>query len=483
MVKGAAWMASMRWCLKLIGLINTIILARILAPEDFGVIAMAMVVVGLLEQMAEFSVDQVLLRERDPNRAMFDSAWSIQLFLGLVLGGIVFAAAPQIASFYGDQRVELVVQIISGRALLSGFVNIGTVNFRKDLDFGKEFRFWVYSRLAQFFITLGFVLYYRDYLAMAIAMPVAMAIKVAISYRMSSYRPRLSFKYVRPFWNFARWLVITNIAQFINRRGDEVVVGNAASAETVGAYYVGSDISAMLTREFLLPTGRAFLPIYSKLSHEPDELSLTFGFVMSFAALIAFPIGLGASVVAEDFVLVVLGDQWHLAIPFFQWLAIFGALAAFVSVIGPMLVVQRQEKISAFIQVAQALTSIPLLFFVASIASVIDIAIARTALMLFFTLVYLWMTVRYCLQTVKSLCLALWRPLVASFAMSRIVMHFHHSLWENIYLSLAFDALVGAVTYVFILSALWVLAGRPAGAERETMTWIIQRMNALKPTS
>lgn len=476
MAKGAAWMAGMRWSLKFVGLINTIILARLLLPEDFGIIAMAMVVVGFLEQMSEMSVDQVLLRERDAGRDMYDSAWSIQVCLGFTFSVIVFLLAPHIAQFYGEPRVQLVVEIVAVRAVLFGLVNIGTVDFRKNLEFGKEFRFWVYSRLAQFVLTLGLVLYFRNYIAMAIAIPMAMAIQIVLSYRMSAYRPRICFKYVRVFWNFARWLIITNIAQFINKRGDEFVVGNAAPAETVGAYFVASDVSAMLTREILLPTGRAFLPIYSKLLHDSSELAKTFTLVLRFAALIAFPIGFGSSVVAEDFVLVVLGDQWRSVIPFFEWLAIFGALAGFVSVIRPMLIVQRHEKISAFIQVSQALTSVPLLFFVASIGSILDVAVVRTYFMVGITCVYLWVATRYCLQSLASLASALWRPLVASILMAGVVQRFHHSLWENIYLSLMFDAVVGLLLYVAAILALWTISGRPDGAEREIVRWGFERV-------
>lgn len=476
MAKGAAWMAGMRWTLKFVGLINTIILARLLAPEDFGIIAMAMVVVGFLEQMSEMAVDEVLVRERDPDRDMYNSAWSIQLCLGVVVGVVVFFAAPHIAQFYGEPRVQLVVEIVAGRAVFSGFVNIGTVNFRKNLEFGKEFRFWVYSRIAQFVLTLGLVLYFRNYLAMAVAIPMAMAIQVIISYRMSTYRPRMCFKYVRPFWNFAKWLIVTNIAQFVNKRGDEFVVGNAAPAETVGAYYVASDSSAMLTREILVPTGRAFLPIYSKLRHDPDGLSKRFTLVLCFAALIAFPIGFGSSAVAEDFVLVVLGGQWHAVIPFFEWLALYGALAGFVSVIRPMLVVRRHEKIAAYIQVSRAVLSVPLLFYVASIGSILDVAIARTFFMVGFTCIYLWISTRYCLLSLVSLASALWRPLVASVLMAQVVQHFHHSLWENIYLSLMFDVVVGAMLYIATILTLWIVSGRREGAEREIVQWSLERL-------
>lgn len=478
MVKGAAWMAGMRWSLKFIGLINTVILARLLAPEDFGVIAMAMVVVGLLEQLSDFYVDQVLLREKNPDRQMYDSAWSIQLCSGLVFGVFVVLAAPYVASFYGDERVELVVIIVAGRAVIFGFTNIGVVDFRKNLDFKKEFKFWVGSRLAQFVLTLGIVLYFQNYIALAVAIPLAMVIKVTLSYRMSSYRPRLCFQYVRPFWHFAKWLVVTNVAQFINRRGDEFVVGNAAEAETVGSYYLASDISAMLTREILQPTGRAFLPIYSKLLDDPRGLSDAFRLVLCFSACIAFPIGFGASVVADDFILVVLGDQWRFSIPFFKWLAIFGALAGFVSVTKPMLVVQKHERAFALIQVWQATTSIPIMFFVASVATVLDVAIARTMLMIVFTFIYLWVLVKYCRQSPSAILFVLWRPLAASTMMAGVVLQLHHSVFDNIYLSLAFDVLAGSVSYILFVTVLWFVSGRPNGAERETVLWVKQRIKS-----
>ena len=76
MVQGTVWMVSMRWSLKVIGVVNTVIIARLLAPDDFGVIAMAMIIVGLLIEISETNVAIALVRNKDATRDDYNSAWT-----------------------------------------------------------------------------------------------------------------------------------------------------------------------------------------------------------------------------------------------------------------------------------------------------------------------------------------------------------------------------------------------------------------------
>lgn len=468
-------MMGMRWVIRFIGLINTIILARLLTPDDFGIIAMAMVVAGLVEMFAEFGIEGLLLRQEKPTKDMYNNGWTIQLALGVVVGAVIFLSAPLVADFYGDARVELVIQIVSLRAFLSGFVNIGVIDFRRNLEFGKEFRFWVYTRIAQFFLAIGLVLYFGNYIGMALSIPLAMAVKVVISYLMSPYRPRISMTNVRPFWDFAKWILSSNFAIYINERGDEFVVASVAPAKVVGEYYVASDISTMLTREVLLPTNRAMYPIYTRIKNNVSELFDTFHLAFCFGALIAFPIGAGAASVGKDFVDVILGPQWTEAVPFFQCLAIYGAFAAIVSIFRPMLIVQGYEKVSAYVQISQSVISLSALFIAAIFGEILDIAITRTFVMIWFFLFYCWILKVYCGQTAGRIFQAVWRPLVASLLMYFVVIELHHVLFVNKYLSLLFDVLVGVCTYVAVIFGLWTISGRPDGAEAEILAWLKNR--------
>src|SRR5262245_39972073 len=130
-------MVAMRWTIRLIGLVNTVILARVLTPGDFGLVAMATVAIGLLDAVTTVNVELPLIRNRAIGRPHYDSAWTLQVLSGLVKSGLYFAVAPLLVKYYGDPRVGTVVCIIALRPAIESFENIGQVDFRRDLQFDK----------------------------------------------------------------------------------------------------------------------------------------------------------------------------------------------------------------------------------------------------------------------------------------------------------------------------------------------------------
>src|SRR6478672_21182 len=117
-------MVAMRLTIRLIGLLNTVILARILTPEDFGLVAMATVVLGLLDAVIAVNVDLPLIRNRTVGRPHYDSAWTLQIITGLITSGLYFGVAPLLVKYYGDARVGIVACILALRPAIEGFENI-----------------------------------------------------------------------------------------------------------------------------------------------------------------------------------------------------------------------------------------------------------------------------------------------------------------------------------------------------------------------
>jgi O-antigen/teichoic acid export membrane protein len=181
LVHGAAWMVAMRWTVRSIGLLNTVILARLLTPQDFGLIAMAAVVIGFLDSVLDLNTDLPLVRNSAAGRSHYNSAWTLQVLSGSLKSALFIGIAPLLVAYYGDPRVGTIAYIIALRPFIEGFENIGQVDFRRDLRFDKEFRYWVYRRLLTFFLTIGIAFWLRNYLALAIAAPVSGAVTVVLS--------------------------------------------------------------------------------------------------------------------------------------------------------------------------------------------------------------------------------------------------------------------------------------------------------------
>jgi lipopolysaccharide exporter len=128
--------------LKTIGLINTVIIAWLLTPDDFGVVAISMISFAFLEAMSDANRGKALIRNKHMAREDYDSARTIKVMVGVGLTAAAFAITPLCAVYFTDERVVTAVQIISLRALFLGFKSTGVAGFRRDLIF-REFSYWI----------------------------------------------------------------------------------------------------------------------------------------------------------------------------------------------------------------------------------------------------------------------------------------------------------------------------------------------------
>src|SRR5688572_20549067 len=190
MAAGIAWMSLMRICIKGLGLINTVILARLLVPADFGLVAMAMAIIALLELFGAFNFDVALIQRQDAGRGFYDTAWTLNIALGLAVAIVLSLIALPAADFYNEPRLSAVTYALAIGIFAAGFENIGVVAFRKDLDFRKEFVLRIVQKVCAVFITLPLAFTLRSYWALVIGQVSASFLSVLISYHVHPYRPR-----------------------------------------------------------------------------------------------------------------------------------------------------------------------------------------------------------------------------------------------------------------------------------------------------
>ena len=469
MARGAAWMIGMRWTVRAIGLVNTIILARLLTPADFGLVAMASVVVGFLDAVGDFGVEGPLIRSLAVGRPHYDSAWTLQVIEGLAKTGLLICIAPSLAAYYGDPRVETLVYIIALRPGIEGFENIGQVDFRRQLHFAKDFRYWIYRRLLSFVLSIGIVLWLRNYIALATAAPVTGIATVVLSFIMSSYRPHFTLSRVGEIWAFSKWWLLFGSVRFFGNRGEEFILGGLTTPQVVGGYVVAGDFTRLLTQESVLPALRALTPSYAKLSDNAPQLLRAFRLSFGVLVTISLAVGIGTSVVAEDLVLVVLGTQWHIAIPFFQWLALHNTLWCIVQTTQPYFMVTYRERLFALCNLGYLIVLIPVILIAAHTAgsetAALVVARARAAVTGCFMVGMLAVLVGLGVFSLGQLVDVLWRPLTACAVMAVCVLSAGVEVGTPQIVSLGIHVGIGMATFFITLMLLWVISGRPAGTE------------------
>lgn len=169
MALGAVWMVLFKLIERSIGLISTLILARLLLPQDFGTIAMAMTFIAMAELLTAFGFDIALIQNRDATVEHYNTAWTGNLLLGLSIAVVMLVAAVPIAHFYRKPELVWVIVCLAFGPLISGAENIGVVAFRKELTFRREFVFQLSRKLIGFCVVVPLAFWLRNYWALSSA--------------------------------------------------------------------------------------------------------------------------------------------------------------------------------------------------------------------------------------------------------------------------------------------------------------------------
>jgi O-antigen/teichoic acid export membrane protein len=459
-------MIGMRWSIRGIGLISTIILARLLVPEDFGIVAMAMLVVGLIEVLSESGQRYAVIREPNPDRESYDTAWTILVLQGIVLAAIIFAAAPLGAWYFEEPRSENLLYFLALRPLINGFQNIGTVAFLKDFEFQKDFRFGVYQKIIPVIITIALAWYLRNYWALAYGIVAGSLAGVVLSYLMHPYRPHFCLSRARRILGFSISILFQAISHFVSQKTDEFVVGGQYGAQSMGFYSVASDVGTSATGELTVPMSRALFPIYARLAYDPKELAATFGNALAAVAVLAFASGVGVFAVAEPLVLCVLGENWLPAATLLSWLALNAAAMEIANACFPTLNAMGHERMALRLSWLRTLGLVVVLVPAAHLASIEVVAAGRFALMTAFLPVFLVYTSRRLGVPLMTSFRAIWRPAVAAVLMAVAIKLLPFENVGSVYLQLVSEVSFGAIVFTSALTMLWLISGRPAGFER-----------------
>jgi O-antigen/teichoic acid export membrane protein len=470
LARGSFWMIAMRWVIRGIGFLSTILLARLLAPDDFGVVAMAMVAVALLEVFTQSGSDLALLRNAEPTREHYDAAWTLEILQGIVLAILLYTTAPLVGGHFEDPRVTNVIRLLSLRAIFGGFQNIGVVKFRRELRFGREFQFGIVKKCATFCVTLVAALMLRNYWALVIGQVVGRIVEVGVSYLMSDYRPRFSVRKIGDLWGFSRWLILARFSRLLNRQFDRWIVGSISGAHAMGYYYIASDFASSPSDEVVLPMSRAAFPVYSRLRDDPAALVDAFTRVLSSMTSISFVMGLGMAAVAHDFVSVVLGPKWFEAVPLIPWLGVFGAAYGVAHSLDSYMLATGRERLTAVLTLGNAILMAPVLWFAGHRFGIAGVAAAKAAMAIVFVLTLVAGATHRSPLAPRAVWRCVWPPLAACGAMLFAVKAVQ-SFWPAPapFIGLLRDVALGAIVYIAATLLVWSLRGRPEGVERDAL--------------
>ena len=275
--------------------------------------------------------------------------------------------------------------------------------------------------------------------------------------------------------------MINNALTVLSQRGAHLVVGRLLSPQSLGLYTISYEMAHLPTTELAMPVNRALFPGYSKLQNDRAAMQSAFLQVLGLIALVTIPAGLGMASIAHLFVPAVLGSKWTAAAPLISLLAVAGTIHALQANIDSVYFATGHPRLKGAVTLLEIACFLPLLLLMVPRFGLTGAAVALICTAMLAAPVNYAIALRLLTLHPSTLVPVLWRPIVAALVVAATLLAvFPHaavrpSSIQNLRPMMAAISL-GAIIYASVAGGLWIMAGRPDGAEH----WIIKQFQRLR---
>lgn len=454
MVRGGFWVFSLRITTRLFGLVRTIILARLLAPADFGLFGIALLAMSALETFSQTGFNAALVQKKKDTKPYLDTVWTVQVVRGMLLFLIAFAIAPYVAVFFDATAAKPILQVIAFSVLLGGFGNIGVIYFQKELEFHKTFIYQLSGALADIGVAISAAFLLRSVWSLVFGLLAGNVVRLVLSYFIHPYRPRLAFnkQQFKELFGFGKWILGSTILTFLLGQGDDIFVGKLLGATALGFYQLAYRLSNMPATEYSHLIATVTFPAYSKLQDNIPKLKEAYLKVLQLSAFLAIPIGGGIFILAPEFTKIFLGEKWMPIVPAMQILALYGMLRAIGATTGVVFLAVGKPEISTKIKAAQLVLLAVLIYPLTARWGIAGAAIAVTAYMVVFNVVAVSKVLNIVKSDFKKPAKTVMLPLIATLVMIFTILAIKTYMFGSIGLAAFFCLIVWGI-FIYLLIA------------------------------
>lgn len=483
---GAMVLLIGQFSVRALGVLSLAVLARLLTPADYGIVALGFIAVDMGTKFSELQIANALVRlETIPDKA-YDSAFTLSLIRGFVVGGVLFALAEPIAAVMGEPTLEPVLRWLALIPVIEGFRSPRMVDLTRRIDFSREAMIAVSTKALFLVVAIVLALLWRDYWALVAGMIASSLLGLVLAHVVAPYRPRLSFAYWRMFIGFGGWLTLSTIFSFANSKFGAVLVGWRLGAEVLGQYHIGDQLATMATNQLSIPLVRAVYSGLARVGKDPEHLRrayrraqvITLGFIL--------PIGIGSALVASELVMVLAGPQWGDAVSVVQIVAPIIAVSMITSGAQALVMVRGDTRAIFLCNLANFLFRIPVFIPALLYGGFMGLLWGRVAAGAFSTFSMLWLVQRGSGEPIWGPFVAARRSFAAAAAMTAATLALAAALpdpgaafVDNAVALAAKAGLAGAV-YAAVHLALWRIEGRPEGFETTALGYAGRAVDALR---
>jgi O-antigen/teichoic acid export membrane protein len=305
-----------------------IILARLLLPEQFGLIAMLMIFMAVAQSFLDSGFGAALIQKKDSTQLDTCSIFYFNILVGIVATGLLCLLAPLIAAFYMQPILTPLTQALSLTILINSFGLIQGVILTKQINFKTQTKVSLIAALLSG--TIGIIMAITGYgvWSLVVQQIASSLLRTIFLWFLSPWRPELIFsiKSLREMFGFGSRLLASGLLNQIFDNIYYIVIGKLFSPAALGFFSRAHTIQALPSHTLGQMVARVTFPVFSTIQDDPERLRKGFQKALTTLILVQFPIMIGLAIVSRPLVLILLTDTWTGCINYLQLLCLAGLL-------------------------------------------------------------------------------------------------------------------------------------------------------------
>lgn len=296
---------------KIIFLVRLTVLAKLLTPYDFGLLAIASLAIDVLMRISNFGMTTALVQLEDASLEHYDSAWTMDLLRGMIIALIIYIASPFIANYLMEPGVTNILRVLAIRPVLDASASIMIARFSRTLNFRALVSLQLPKALTNTFLS---ILLAREFgvWAMVAGTLAGSLVFLIQSYILAPHRPKLILRVdaIQPLARFGRWVFLTSIVVMLSQTILRVVISRQLGAAELGLYYLAASLAFMPTDIANQIVGAVSFPFYSRLQKDLHEVTMAFRSILLSVAVLLVPVSVLMIGIAPTLINDVFGANW-----------------------------------------------------------------------------------------------------------------------------------------------------------------------------
>ena len=453
-LRGTAWAYGSYVGGQAVVLVSTAILARLLSPGEFGLVALAIVFITLLDTVSDLGLSPALVISTEEElRQRADTVFAFTVGIAIVLSALTAALSPLAAAFFDEPDLAPLLAVLGLNFVVR---SLGATHYalaQKRIDFRSRTAGELMGVLARGLTGISLAVAGFGAWSLVVGYLAGTAALTITLWRLVPWRPSLrpSRTHLPQMLRFGSTLTGVDILAAVINQVDYIFIGRVLGTHALGLYTLGFRLPELLIISLAVVAGRVLFPAFAAVDR--DALGRAFLVSVRYSAIVALPLAAGLAALAEPFVLAVFGDQWHGSIACMRVLSLYGLAVAIGIPAGIAYKATGQAGILLKLAVPRTV------LVVGSIAlfvneGIVAVAACQAGVAALFALIGLAIASRMLAVGPVQLAAALWPPLVAAAGMGAVALAISARI-ESPWLALGVGIPVGAVAYGGVL---WLVA-------------------------